>query len=108
MGSAAVVYADQLFSYGYGHALWRPEPMEGLDGQEYGVELGDVGYIHENGSFRRLFNITKGPLHVLNAGGVPVGFQPQQLKKALISTSERFLDPGLLQSQTVRSDDLEA
>ncbi|KAI0826372.1 hypothetical protein BC629DRAFT_1719017 [Irpex lacteus] len=73
--------------------------MEGLDSQEHGVELGDVGYIHENGSFRRLFNITKGPLHVLNAGGVPVGFQPQQLKKALISTSERFLDPGLLQSK---------
>lgn len=47
------IYAAELASKGFGHAMWFPEP------NQHGIpEKGDVGFIYE-GRFRRLFNVIK-------------------------------------------------
>ena len=61
------IYAEQLFSLGYGHPLWIPEP------NEREVELGDVGWIKE-GEVRTLFNSMKSDSDAVNRKGVPVNF----------------------------------
>jgi len=47
-------YANALITKGHGHPLWEPDP-----GGDPGVELGDVGYIHD-GRFVTLFNASAG------------------------------------------------
>ncbi|KAI0084204.1 hypothetical protein BDY19DRAFT_1026532 [Irpex rosettiformis] len=96
MGLAATVYAEILSRYGHGHPLWYPEPSEGLDRCRREIQLGDVGYIDAYGGFRRLFNITVGPEHELNAGGVPVDFTPIVFSQALRRDEEKALGPGPL------------
>lgn len=101
MGRAATVYAEELFTYGYGHPLWCPEPSKGLDGSTRDVQLGDVGYVDEDGGFRRLFNVTVDAGHKLNAGGVPKGFSPVDLNESLISVRNKFLHPLPICSESV-------
>ncbi|KAI0084198.1 hypothetical protein BDY19DRAFT_997915 [Irpex rosettiformis] len=102
MGRSATIYAEQLSERGYGHPLWFPEPTKGLDGHFRDPQLGDVGYIDEDGGFRRLFNVTVGPEHELNAGGVPDGFVPINFKQELADVKERFLAPGPLCSGSIK------
>ena len=52
MGVAAKILAEQLHHYGDGHALWNPSPR---DGQE--LSIGDVGFIDQEGTFTRFFNV---------------------------------------------------
>ncbi|KAI0084197.1 hypothetical protein BDY19DRAFT_973545 [Irpex rosettiformis] len=102
------LYAEQLSTYGHGHPLWYPEPTKGLDGCVRDAQLGDVGYIDEDGSFRRLFNVTVGAEHELNAGGVPDGFVPLNFNEKLITVKEQFLAPGPLCSRSVKGRAAEA
>ena len=103
MSRVATVYAEELFTYGYGHPLWCPEPSKGLDGYARDVQLGDVGYIDEDGGFRRLFNITVDAGHELNAGGVPECFTPVEFNESLVSVRNNFLHPLPLCSESVES-----
>ncbi|KAI0765560.1 hypothetical protein BC629DRAFT_1541098 [Irpex lacteus] len=103
MGHAAAVYADQLCTYGYGHALWCPEPTQSEDGCTRHVHLGDVGFLDEDGGFRSLFNITVGADHELNAAGVPEGFQPVEVHNNLKSVRHGFLQPRAFCSETVKA-----
>ena len=48
------VYREQISSLSRGHALWNPNPVEGVYSQ---VSIGDVGYI-SGGAFIRMFNVT--------------------------------------------------
>lgn len=107
MGRAATVYAQELSAYGYGHPLWCPEPTRGLDGCIRGIHLGDVGYIDEDGGFRRLFNVTVGANHELNTGGVPEGFTPVEYNESLRSVRDNFLHPRPFCSETVEGRSLE-
>jgi hypothetical protein len=53
------VYRDQLSSLYHGLALWNPRPVDSEEEGLYGhVSIGDVGYLLENGTFMRLFNVT--------------------------------------------------
>ncbi|KAI0765559.1 hypothetical protein BC629DRAFT_1541086 [Irpex lacteus] len=108
MGLAATVYAEQLRSYGYGHPLWFPEPMEASDGRVRGIELGDVGYFDEDGGFKSLFNITVDSDNELNAAGVPEGFVPIEFNNNLRSVRDGFLQPRPFCSASVKANTAEA
>lgn len=62
---AARVYSEELYDYKHGIPLWTPNSSDGE------IFIGDVGYIRDNGSFRRMFNVTVGPGHPCNRHGVP-------------------------------------
>ena len=47
------IYASEL-GEGYGHPMWYPEPSK----ETGSIEKGDVGFFLD-GSFRRLFNVTR-------------------------------------------------
>lgn len=49
------IYREQLSSLNQGLALWDPKPIENLYNH---ISIGDVGYLQENGTFMRLFNVT--------------------------------------------------
>lgn len=81
--------------------------MEGLGRKCHEVQIGDVGYIDEDGAFRRLFNITVDADHFLNAGGVPQGFAPLKFSENLITVRPRALDAGAYCSNSVKKHDIE-
>lgn len=89
------IYSEELRHYRLGTALWLPEPSP-----EWGpVKLADVEYVAD-GKFHRLFNASLPADDPSNKRlGVPEGFE--QLTDLEFSTTERFLDPGPLHSQTV-------
>ena len=49
------IYREQLSSLNQGLALWDPKPVGNLYNH---ISIGDVGYLQENGTFMRLFNVT--------------------------------------------------
>ena len=73
-----------------------PEPH----GQE--VQLGDVGFIDDEGSFMRFFNVTVDANDDMNKDGVPGGFEPVSLNKRLCKTMPRCHPPGPLTSSSIR------
>ncbi len=64
------VYSQELWSLGYGHAMWGPEPSPAF-GE---VRLGDVGYLRE-GHFSFLFNCMCDAHDLVNKRGVPEDFK---------------------------------
>jgi len=48
------VYQDQMTTLSHGLALWNPSPPKEIYDK---VSIGDVGYIHDEGSFIRMFNV---------------------------------------------------
>ena len=77
-----------------GHALWRPST---------GVEIGDVGYIHDGG-FRPLFNVIKDEkkLKDYDCG------QTLQFPEAWSRSTEAYLKPQTLRSQSIVASSLSA
>ena len=100
MVAAAAIIAQQLSTYGDGDALWVPEPRD-----EFGVQLGDVGFITGDGAFSRLFNTTKPEGDQLNKDGVPSEFTPLVINHRLYSVvpGHRAAVPLTSQSVTYRS-----
>ena len=91
------IYAEQLFSLGYGHPLWIPEP------NEREVELGDVGWI-KDGEVRTLFSSMKEEDDVVNKKGVPVGFEPFKRKNLSIGECDK-IKQNVLCGRNVRALD---
>jgi hypothetical protein len=50
------IYREQLVSQYHGHALWDPNPVQGLFTDPGRVSIGDVGYL-DDGAFMRIFNV---------------------------------------------------
>lgn len=107
MGRAAEVFAEKLSLFKHGHPLWYPEPTNGMDGERHEVHIGDVGYVDEDGAFRRLFNVTFDSSHHLNSGGVPYGFEPLHMDSRRNDLKERFLSPRPMCSSSVKTHRLE-
>ncbi|CAL1717286.1 unnamed protein product [Somion occarium] len=95
MGLAAKFYSDELSLKGYGTPLWMPESSPE-------VQIGDVGYILANGSWLRLFNVLYSEDSDINEDGVPDGFRPLRFKLKLFKRWDRFLNPGVLYSSSVK------
>ena len=73
------VYAKCLPS-NRGYPLWFPEPSSTLPSsyKQDGLQMGDVGFISQMGTFNVLCNISYGPNHALHQrpGGVSFSFNP--------------------------------
>ena len=65
------VYRDELQPLGFGLPVYEPNPP-GHDR----VRIGDIGFINENGSFERIFNIFHDKDDPINSRqfGAPEGF----------------------------------
>lgn len=107
MGVAPEILANTLEHYGHGRAMWCPEPPEDLDNRAHEIQVGDVGYLDEDGGFRRLFNVTVGPDDELNKGGVPDGFEPLRFNKRLLSLRRDQFPPSAFCSRTVKTKEVE-
>ena len=102
MGLAAEVYAEQLLSKAHGLPLWIPEPSKFGE-----VLIGDVGYVYD-GSFYRLFNVTRSPDHPINQGGLPDNFEVLEYDSCLLHRVDQYLDAGVVCSKSVKRSDISA
>ena len=62
-----------------GYPLWFPEPSSTLPSsyRQDGLQIGDVGYVSQKGTFNVLFNLCYGPNHALHRRpGVCFSFDP--------------------------------
>ncbi|THU95764.1 hypothetical protein K435DRAFT_665696, partial [Dendrothele bispora CBS 962.96] len=92
-----------LYPQGEGYPLWIPEPSdETLENCKDGIEVGDVGFITQDGSFEFLFNLTLPANHDIHKWRVPSNFEPLNLVAGNSNRKNYFL-PG----QTVHSQGTE-
>ncbi|ESK91075.1 hypothetical protein Moror_9596 [Moniliophthora roreri MCA 2997] len=92
--SGSDMYMRMLLPKKKGYPLWNPGVSENLPDEyrKYGVSIGDVGTIDEEGGFEYFFNILRPANHPFNrAGGVPVGFTPLSVDPG---TKKRSYPPG--------------
>ncbi|TBU44308.1 hypothetical protein BD309DRAFT_42643 [Dichomitus squalens] len=102
MVSAWDIYAEQLFTLGYGHPLWVPEPC--VESGE--ICIGDVGYLRAGG-FRFIFSSMKEQDHPRNTRiGVPQGFQPFRPPGHQLVRRPNEIMQGQLHSANLRSTSL--
>lgn len=94
---AGQIYSKQLYTLGLGLPQWHPEAAVKLG--DVGFYLGDVG-----GPFFKLHNIFDSPEGQPN--GVPDGFQPLQLPRALIATIPCERNAQTLSSLSVRRTEI--
>ncbi|KAI0743074.1 hypothetical protein C8Q80DRAFT_1192478 [Daedaleopsis nitida] len=89
------IYAHQLFSLGYGHPLWIPEPsFQDHSSTQREVHIGDVGYLRE-GEFHPLFNSTRSDSHPSNTLGVPNDFIPFDTTNVVIRPCRKVVQGRL-------------
>ncbi|KAG6329619.1 hypothetical protein ID866_9470 [Astraeus odoratus] len=88
-----------------GYPLWHPEPDASLP-TEYrvGLQIGDVGVVHEDGSFKVFFNLCLPPDHPLHrARGVPHGFKQLVLTEQDVQEIPSIYPPGrIVASEDIR------
>jgi hypothetical protein len=67
-----------MYKEGNGYPLWVPEPYSNRPAYlARGVNVGDVGYVTEDGAFETLFNTLLPADHPVNCAEIPDGSQPQ-------------------------------
>ena len=88
MSLTARIYAEELYSSSHGIPLWSPHSSDGE------VCIGDVGYVDDEGSFCRLFNVTVDRDHPRNKLGVPDDFQVLTFGDHLLKVKRSHLLPG--------------
>ena len=106
MGEAVRIYAERLQTLGHGHPLWWPEHIEDLYGRKREVQIGDVGYVDEDGGFNPLFNIFRPESHEHDEKRtLPEGFQvaPFDFSICSVDTKVDYLPPGPLYNSSVKS-----
>ncbi|KAF9002748.1 hypothetical protein BDQ17DRAFT_1425702 [Cyathus striatus] len=81
--SSCKIYMDCMLSHGYGFPLWLPELDLSLPAayREIGVQIGDVGYITENGGFSFLFNVWQSRSNGINPPNLPESFYLDNVAK---------------------------
>ncbi|SJL08996.1 uncharacterized protein ARMOST_12372 [Armillaria ostoyae] len=53
------IYVPMLIPRGHGYPLWVPRPHSGSPIARRGIEIGDLGYLADDGSFVFLFNVCR-------------------------------------------------
>ncbi|KAI0635543.1 hypothetical protein C8Q77DRAFT_1039062, partial [Trametes polyzona] len=92
------IYAERLFSLGYGYPLWAPEPS-----LQFGeVRIGDIGYLSE-GRFHFLFNCTVPEDDPINVRGVPPGFEAMTVDVTAVEEHPNEIVQPQLRSQGLHS-----
>ena len=91
---AARVYSEELYDYKHGLPLWTPSSPDGE------IFIGDVGYVDDQDSFRRLFNATVGHDHPCNPLGVPTGFVPLEYPSHLLKLTPDHFEEGKVLAST--------
>jgi hypothetical protein len=107
MGEPATIYAESLARYKHGYPLWWPEPTKHLGGKVREVEIGDVGYVDEDGAFNTIFNVTYEANHERNDGVTPPSFKPLAFDRNSVAVKEQFYTRGPLFSTSVRSQEID-
>ncbi len=83
------IYPSLMSRRGHGYPLWLPEPISNLphDCVRHGTQIGDLGYLADDGGFTYLFNVFKDAEDPVNLDwhSVPPGFVPLKV------------DPGIRQ-----------
>ncbi|KAH8826199.1 hypothetical protein DL96DRAFT_1276456 [Flagelloscypha sp. PMI_526] len=82
------VYAHELYPLGYGLPMWDPQPFQKV------VDVGDLGFVNQHGSFETLFNITVPAKQ--QKYSLPPGFQPFSLSR--INTLSQSINKPYLSS----------
>ncbi|KAK0217484.1 hypothetical protein EDD85DRAFT_894261, partial [Armillaria nabsnona] len=74
------IYPSLMLRRGHGYPLWLPEPISNLppDCVRHGTQIGDLGYLADNGGFDYLFNVLKDAEDPDNLS-VPPGFVPLKM-----------------------------
>ncbi len=74
------IYVPMLMRGGCGYPLWLPEPFDDPDLPDAyksdGTQIGDLGYLDEDGGFVYLFNVGKAIDDPVNVDRTPPGFIP--------------------------------
>ncbi|KAK0470914.1 hypothetical protein IW261DRAFT_1425595 [Armillaria novae-zelandiae] len=72
------IYVPLLLPQGYGYPLWLPGPLENLpsDCIRDGTQIGDLGYLADDGGFVYLFNVGKDASDPVNLHRTPPDFTP--------------------------------
>ncbi|KAL0564840.1 hypothetical protein V5O48_017197 [Marasmius crinis-equi] len=85
-------YVSLLFGCGLGYPLWRPTPRRTEAGEEYAINIGDVGVVRDGLPFYTLFNIIQPKDSLANRDGVPEGVDPPCIIQARCITVDDKLD----------------
>ena len=94
MPLSAKIYADSLISKGYGTPLWMVPSK---------VEIGDVGFIHESGTWVKLFNVLPDSNDIHSGVEMPEGFEPLVYDEdTFLHKSRKVLDPSILASVSIK------
>ena len=95
MTRAARIYRDGLYSREYGLPMWMPEPNPSE------VLVGDVGYVEDDGSWIRLFNVLEPIDGKNNRGDVPDGFQPLDYNTDMRRRKDGIINPTVMCSSSI-------
>ncbi|KAK0187318.1 hypothetical protein F5146DRAFT_771083 [Armillaria mellea] len=76
--SAQGIYVPSLIVQDHGYPLWLPDPFSNVPPNNVrpGTQVGDLGYLTEDGGFVYLFNVCKDANDPVNLGRVPPDFAP--------------------------------
>ncbi|PBK59497.1 hypothetical protein ARMSODRAFT_854828, partial [Armillaria solidipes] len=72
------IYVPLLITKGHGYPLWLPDPFSTLPPAylRCGTQVGDLGYLTDDGGFAYLFNVCKDASDPINLNRVPPDFVP--------------------------------
>ncbi|KAK0451363.1 uncharacterized protein EV420DRAFT_1274085 [Desarmillaria tabescens] len=72
------IYVPLMLPKGHGYPLWLPDPLSNLPPAylSRGTQIGDLGYLADDGGFVYLFNVCKDADDPVNLNRVPPGFVP--------------------------------
>ncbi len=72
------IYVPFLITKGHGYPLWLPDPFSTLPPAylRCGTQVGDLGYLTDDGGFAYLFNVCKDASDPINLNRVPPDFEP--------------------------------
>ncbi|KAK0217469.1 hypothetical protein EDD85DRAFT_781621 [Armillaria nabsnona] len=84
------IYVPLLLPQGHGYPLWLPDPLSNLPPAylRYGTQVGDLGYLADDGGFVYLFNVCKDAEDPVNLNRVPPNFAPLTSEPSILQRLE--------------------